>query len=671
MTLSDLKNSISNNPNPIFDEEIEFTEFVELIAIRNKKIEFNKKTVFSYGAIFQGVDLTFYGAVFHESLEIENVSKIQFVNCSFNNIKVSDCQNLFLSFKDCEINSIYFEESDLSENLIFDNTNILKFISKESKFTHLEFNSKSENSQIIGHLEITGKSISSLIFNNIGVGYSRGKKNFSTCDLIIHNCNVELLYFDKCNFYNSVVLHNQIKHIIFTNRPKFNYIYLYGAIQIVDFNNYVIVNEIHIIGKINFVTISETSKINKCIFEESEIIDFSISGGKIGSILFQKQNIKNKFLISGGKIDEITIASNLNSILEVGSENNSNLKYNRKIHIGVFNLFEFSEVTFNDLYKAVHVNEMNFVGFVFPKDKNSHFSGFKLDILSFIDFYNYGNISFSNLNGGNQKSGSLQIGNSDLGKMLFMNCDFSDYKMHFVSSKITEIFLAGTTMPASNNINNEKDFEDIHNGNKRLAFTQLKKVYDNRGDSFNATSYNEAELNDWYYEIENSDLEKRKTLFSLFKKMYEGRGDTVKAIEYQGKELDVHREILRKAGGQYWERFQLSLNKYSNNFGRSWHWTMGWILAIGILFYILYCLSIGFRPSNSSVEDKQRFWTLTSYFFEFINPIRKGEFIKLDGDNYYPISGWARVIDFFWRIVITYLGYQLIQAFRKYSKKTS
>lgn len=53
------------------------------------------------------------------------------------------------------------------------------------------------------------------------------------------------------------------------------------------------------------------------------------------------------------------------------------------------------------------------------------------------------------------------------------------------------------------------------------------------------------------------------------------------------------------------------------------------------------------------------------------NPIRIGEFIKMHSDNYYPISGWARVVDFFWRIIITYLGYQLIQAFRKYSKKTN
>jgi hypothetical protein len=51
--------------------------------------------------------------------------------------------------------------------------------------------------------------------------------------------------------------------------------------------------------------------------------------------------------------------------------------------------------------------------------------------------------------------------------------------------------------------------------------------------------------------------------------------------------------------------------------------------------------------------------------------LRKGEFLILVGHDYYPITGWTRLVDFFWRIVITYLGYQLIQAFRKYSKKTS
>jgi hypothetical protein len=664
MTLSDLKSRIFYNPNPIFDEELEFDEFVELSSDKSKSVKFNKKTNFLKGAKFNAVDLVFDNAIFNETLYIEYNSKIRFNNCIFDQIKIIKSRQIDLNFQNCRINSIYFEESSCSKDLIFENTDINEFKSVESDFEFLEFTSNSKRPQSIKHIHIYGKSkITSLNFKNIKIG-NPSDKNVSTVCYSIIRCEVHQLIINNTTFYNSVLINNHTDIIYFNNGPKLNCLNIFGTVGTIDFKNSVKVNEININGTIKSLKISETSFINVCKFEDAEVEKFIISGGEIGLISFIKQNFQEKIIISGGEIGEIAIASNLNNVLEIRPEN--------RMKIGMFNQFAFSQVIIkDDIFKMLTIGEIIFVNFVFPKDSSSSFSGFNICSLDFVDFYNYGNISFSNINNGLPKNGELLITNSDLGKMLFMNCDFSKYKMHFESSKITEIFLAGTTMPFSENINTFKESNELNISNKRFALTQLKKVFDNRGDSFGATKYNEAELENWLLAIPKTDLENRKLIFSQLKKMYEGRGDTVKAIEFQGKELDVHRTILSNAGGQYWERFQLSLNKYSNNFGQSWQWAIGWIVVVGLLFYILYCLSLGFRAGNSSAEDKQRFWTLASYFFEFINPIRKGEFIKLGGDDYYPISGWARVIDFFWRIVITYLGYQLIQAFRKYSKKTS
>jgi len=389
----------------------------------------------------------------------------------------------------------------------------------------------------------------------------------------------------------------------------------------------------------------------------------------IGSLQFNDSDEIKSLNINGCFISDLTVSSNVLKSLEI-------LGSDKKTKLNLLKIEEFVEINCDAKDKDIEIINLEFANCTIPKDKGIKFYNTKIQNLSFQASLIYGNVIFTDVK--TEKDGLFKILNSDLGKMIFMKCDFSNYKMHFVSSKITEIFLAGTTMPASNKINNEKDFEGIHIGNKRLAFTQLKKVFDNRGDSFGATKYNEAELDNWLSEIPKTDLENEKLIYSQFKKMYEGRGDTVKAIEYQGKELDVHREILRKAGGQYWERFQLSLNKYSNNFGRSWHWAVGWILGLGFLMYTFYCWSLGFTTGSGNPNEIDTFKTLFSYFFEFINPIRKGEFIQIpmfiDGKikrEYVTITSWARFIDFFWRIVITYLGYQLIQAFRKYSKKTS
>lgn len=703
MTQSDIKSIIFNNPNPIFDEELEFVDYIELTVIRNKTVKFNKKTVFSHGARFQGVELIFNGAVFHESLEIENVSNIQFINCHFNNIKVTDCPKVFLNFRNCEINAIYFERTRHSEDLTFESTIINEFKSLESDFSRLQFISSIKNITI-GRLVITGKTINSLEFINVECGNK--SDNSSEYVSLKLDSKISKVIFQDTITYNNIDFHGEINTINFVSKPIFHFLNIYGKVEFINFNNQVVIKKLlnitGIIGKL--LQISPTSKIKECKFDGAEINKFEISGGEIGLVNFFKvKAFSEKITITGGNIGEITIATKLNNQLEIRPE--------ESVQIGVFNQFEFSEVTINDIDDLLTILNINLIDFVFPKDKTSYFSGFKINSLNFIDFYNYGNISFSNLNDGLPIIGNLQIRNSDLGKMLFMNCDFTGCEMDFVSSKISEIFLAGTSMPSSTKINSSVEPKGIDFENKRLALTQLKKVFDNRGDSLNSTKFHKAELEVWenelhrqedeekgaiinnhnwlkkiklkifnwisiklfpeYCNLSIQDLEHKKLIYSQYKKMYESRGDAVKAIEYQGKELDVHRTILFKVGGQYWERFQLSLNKYSNNFGQSWQWAVCWIIGLGIFIYIFYCRSLGFTLGSGKPNEIETFKTLFSYFFEFINPIRKGEFIKLDGDNYYPISNSARVIDFIWRIVITYLGYQLIQAFRKYSKKTS
>lgn len=602
MTLSDLKSRIINNPNPIFNEELEFEEFIVLEAIGKKSIYFQRETRFLHGARFQGVTLNFEGAFFVEKLTIGDVARIKFTDCVFNEIVVIKSYNTFLSFQNCTINSIYFEESRIIEDLVFENTNINEFKSLESDFSKLKFCSSKKEIRI-KKLCIVGRTVNFLEFTNIEIG-SKNEVDLEYVSIKLSS-KISTVNFQKTTCYNNVDFNGEINDINFVDKPLFYNINITGKLMSIKFNNKVIVkNELNIKGIIGkLIQILPTSNIKSCVFNGTDINQFVIFGGDIGMISFEKPNFQEKIIISGGNMGEIIIATNINKVLEIRPEN--------KMQIGVFNQFSFSEVSINDLDGMLDIKEINFVNFAFPKDRNSDFSGFAVDSLSFIDFYNYGNISFSNLNDGIPIIGNLQIRNSDLGKMLFMNCDFTGSELDFVSSKISEIFLAGTSMPTSSKINSSAEPTGFDFENKRLALTQLKKVFDNRGDSLNSTKFHQAELEVWEKEIFSQDdeekgpsiynqnwfekrklkvfnwiseklfpeywnlniqnLEHKKLIFSQYKKMYEGRGDTVKAIEYQGKELDVHRTILWENGGQYLERLQLSLNKYSNNFGQSWH----------------------------------------------------------------------------------------------------
>ena len=544
-------------------------------------------------------------------------------------------------------------------------------------------------------------------------------------DVKIINCNFFTINFEKVTVNQE---ENEIHLLTDSSTIKFKHTEFKGKCNFSGKAN-TILNENSKFNKVTFIGDNSPYRIHYFDCREVNLVgnfdSIDIRHSKLDSLItneIQKTRLLNIsssniefFIISNPNIQKLNIQNIDDVNTQIGL-----LKYDNEI----------IDTYCDGFGQKVSINKLNFNNCNLGKEKTLKFYGVEIYTLEFNSFLNYGNLLFTDVKIKPKTvlygSQGFNVFNSDLGKTVFMNCDFKQSIVHFLSSKINEIFLAGVEFPEIKNENYRTISEIDNYEQKRLCYTQLKKIYDSRGDSLNSTKFHKAELEVWekelqmqekeekksgnknnnwlkkiklkifnwisfklfpeYWNLSILNLEHKKLIYSQYKKMYEGRGDTIKAIEYQGKELDVHRAILRKTGGQYWERFQLSLNKFSNNFGQSWQWAILGILVLGVCFYCLYCyaldfkfgyfyvyyhITLGFHFVILSPEEENTFWTLASYFFEFINPIRKGEFIKLEDSDYVKVTGWARVIDFFWRIVITYLGYQLIQAFRKYSKKTS
>jgi hypothetical protein len=187
----------------------------------------------------------------------------------------------------------------------------------------------------------------------------------------------------------------------------------------------------------------------------------------------------------------------------------------------------------------------------------------------------------------------------------------------FLNSKISEIFVAGPKLPEIETIEGFSLKEQ-----RRIAFNQLKKVYENRGDGVTAMKY----------------------------QVYE--------MEIYSKQL-ASKEEDRISG----ERFQLGFNKYTNKHGSIWNRPLIFLLAFSILAYsgywaCLYGVSGQFQPKA------------IAFYFEFLNPTHKTDFL-IDFKNK-QFTNWyilAILIDYTNRIVIGLLLYQMIQAFRKYGKK--
>lgn len=307
----------------------------------------------------------------------------------------------------------------------------------------------------------------------------------------------------------------------------------------------------------------------------------------------------------------------------------------------------------------IRVNHICFKKLAIAKDVSWNIQGLSCQIFDFIDFRNSGTGSIFNSVGGNFKpleftyEELLEIGaadilnakwmrqniqskegipatkmlymqSSDLGKINFIDADFSDFKLSFYSTKLNEIFLAGSKMP--------KTVEAINTGLKikemkhqeRIAYSQLKKLHEQQGDLLASNEYFAGEMNAYYESIGWRD--------------------------------------------DFWEKLPLFLNRVSSNHGQSWiRALMSTILVTG-LFYMLFLISLGIFPADPFREQNLRhFIAAASYFFDFVNPLHKLDtFAPLKTGNEYPV--FARFLDGVARIFIAYFVYQLIQAFRKHGR---
>ncbi len=384
------------------------------------------------------------------------------------------------------------------------------------------------------------------------------------------------------------------------------------------------------------------------------LLDAAISGGSFEDVIIRGGYFKNDFAISGGDFHRDF------SIYDVSFEKDFRISGGRFMEEFYFvsgfanniSFFKTSSASNYFIASSVIVNSIVFSG-IMVKDSIVHVNS-SCYSLSFIDFKNLGIIYFNNIECRDtflmpsleeidsyenlEVYNELEIHGSDMGKVIFINCDLSNFQMEFVSSKIIEVFLSGTKMPN---------------------------------------------------EIRTPDVSQQQFGYSQIKKIYENRGDKVEANRYFAREMEAYRSTLdENKNNERWEKINLWLNKISTNYGQSWErGVLSTLVASGLLFFI-YCLSLEVYPSIiypylhiPSADEWSKFSKVISYLPEFINPLRKADYLaeqllKIKGirdpekieENITSLSRWVEGLS---RIAIAYFIYQLIQAFRKHGKSGS
>jgi len=642
----------------IIEGDFNITTIAELSAMKHLKYEFKGKIIFDKTVIFQGVNLKFSNVEFKDELNINSLSNLSIDYCIANSITLNK-DDIELEILGGSINLLRFDNANLKKCVI-ENVDLNNFESYSSQFTNLNFERTIGNKTKIKNILIQFGKITNINLKNVEIGQVKipNSKVDNVSGCFVTTASITAVNFNNVKILDTVKINGKVSTIIFNENPSFQKLILEGEITNVNFNNEVNIKSLELKGKIHHIKFIEGCQIVDFISSFNFIDEFEISGGIFNSLKVDKAVFGKEFFISGGEINELNLETENLGLLKIQPK--------QKTVINNILLRSYIDTLIENKSDLLKIGKLELSNFTIPKDKGSKYIDLKINELSFINIFNYGNVIFSNAQYWYKTKAKLSIKNSDLGKMLLIDCDFTEFQMQFASSKISEIFLAGTNMPKNGNINATTTQKSNHD-QRRLALTQIKKIYENRGDLLNATHYHESELMDWLDEIKNdpNKIKEKKIIYSQFKKMYEVRGDSINVVKYHGLELDMQKEMIKGEKGSLHEKFQLFLNKESNNFGQNWYRAFWCLLIVNFIFYFFYLWSLGLIFQKTSID-----YNLIGYYFEFLNPTHKVDFIKNnEGLRNIKINGLAVFLDFFNRIFVGFLIYQLISAFRKYGKK--
>ena len=238
-----------------------------------------------------------------------------------------------------------------------------------------------------------------------------------------------------------------------------------------------------------------------------------------------------------------------------------------------------------------------------------------------------------------KKGNTLTIENSTLSGTELIGCDFENAKLSVDNSNLLGLFYTDTLLPKevnSSEVTDQKRDEQV-----RDTYSQLKTVAEKQNDR-QSSLYFQSKANHKLFSLAKSNLTSKK-----------------------GSWLNYFNPF-RKGWGEF---FQLFLNKWSNGFGQSYLRALVVFVILTIPLYVLYVLVIS-PEINLGLDCSYTLKVFLNYwgdYFQFINPLRPVNFLHEKTGCIEP-SGWIRVIDWFSRIVIFYLSYQFVQAFRKYGR---
>lgn len=543
-------------------------------------------------------------------------SGVEFINCSFDGLLAFNNLSILLGVKltNCEItrNLIFFQVNITGFDRLFnfDNASIQINNSKIGEILSINRCNLERGIEVKHKTDTNGLTILTTTIKNGGIYFQESTVD-TNCD--IGHCNVPLeIRFHECTINSKVRFEdNHTSGLAFTKSKFTKDIHLWGGqTKNITFNDGVYEDDVYIkaVKASGILTIKGDEFKTDLLVEYTDTTN-NISGGCDQIYLHSCSFGNGLFLIGSREVAEPYAISTI-SINSTERLKGELLFRNFKV-----NKLELSGVNANANIKLIHLNAT---------------------IIKIDEFTNSSKVQFFHVKATEDTKSVFEIIHSNLGEFEFYSIPFVSFKKVFIrDSVVSDIITSNVKWFEKGQLNPAPDLPNVAPerlwSNNREVFRQLK--------------------------------------FAMGK-----QGDRVQALEFKSNEMSAFRDELKThalSSKTAANKIILWLGQ-SNNHGTNWIKPALLIVGFTILFYWLIVVSISnkllFSPAKTGSDWKtswEEFKYYSSAIPKMLNPvfIFDKTFKGVEARNF-TTSFW----EFFHRITLAYLLFQLVSAFRKFVK---
>lgn len=389
---------------------------------------------------------------------------------------------------------------------------------------------------------------------------------------------------------------------------------------------------------VNADTFIDESSIDINFNESTFKNDLSIRGCKINSLTTYGDTFEKGLALdvkhekAKGFINEIYIQ---NASTGQGIEFNGYQTVLKNIEIPCTNLLSGSFKINNFEIEKCRISGLN-------KNSNLIFNGCRFEKLRLIELYNQSGLTFSHCKAADKQS-IFEILTSDIGDTLFINFNFRDfYDLTIKNSIVSGSRFSGGHLFTSNQLYSRSRTWPL---SKRKSLSSLERFY-----------------------------RQKREVYKQFRHAANNQGDNILSKNFKAEELKCYWAEL-KCNKKWYQRDRLVLAfSWTNDMGLNWSKPIWLALGITLLFYFPMLISASKELELASLLHPSKidwggslniYWNHLWVFLRMLNPARL--FSRIFSEP--PIdSNWIYLWDIIHRIILAFLIFQILTAFRKYIK---